>query len=131
SAPRPVRADLFLQPRGVARLDGVPDARLELHAVEPVDLLQARRGGDVDLREVRADDVDAHEDEAAGLQRPADGFADLALARPRPGSRHFTPGPPPCGRGRPSPPGGPRLRAPAGSPSIRMMRLSPCRTSGM
>src|SRR5688572_10259328 len=50
--------------RRVACLDRVPDARGEVDPVEAVDLLDARRRGDVDLGEVLADHVDADEDEA-------------------------------------------------------------------
>src|SRR5258706_1428659 len=63
-----------------AALDGVPDVALERDAVEAVDLLQAGRRGDVDLRQIVADHVDADENQAALGQRRADDLADLALA---------------------------------------------------
>src|SRR3546814_5281850 len=63
-----------------AALDRVPDPRLQLHPVEAVDLLEAGRRGDVDLGQMRADHVDADEDQAALLQGRADRLADLALA---------------------------------------------------
>ncbi len=49
----------------IADLDAIPDLRLQRHAVEAVDLLQAGRRGDVDLGELVADHVDADEDQAA------------------------------------------------------------------
>ncbi len=63
------------------RLDGVPDAGLEADVVEAVNLLQPRRRGDVNFRQVAADHVDADEDQAPLLQGRADGLADLAVAR--------------------------------------------------
>ena len=65
---------------GEASLDGVPDLRLEADAVEAVDLLDAGRRGDVDLGEIVADHVDAHEDQATAAQGRADGLADLPVA---------------------------------------------------
>ena len=96
-------------------------------AAEALHLADARRRGDVDLGQIIADHVDADEDEAAALQLRADRLADLALAlRQLVGSGR----PPTCMLERASPSAGTRLMAPASSPSIRMMRLSPLRTSG-
>src|SRR3546814_14107275 len=51
--------------RSELRLDGVPQHRRHVDAVEARQLLDAGRRGDVDLREVGADDVDADEHMAA------------------------------------------------------------------
>src|SRR3954454_13224657 len=61
--------------------DRVPDLRLDIDAVETVDLLNAGWRGDVDLGQVIADHVDADEDQSAFLQCRADRLADVALAR--------------------------------------------------
>src|SRR5262245_10081286 len=67
-------------PAGEALLDRVPDLGFDLAAIETVDLLDAGRRGDVDLGEIVADHVDAHEDEAAfGESRPDRG-TDVAVA---------------------------------------------------
>src|SRR5512139_3872988 len=50
-------------------------------AGEAAELLDAGRARDVDLGEVLADDVEADEDEAVGLEARADGADELALAR--------------------------------------------------
>jgi hypothetical protein len=68
------------------RLDLVPDRLLDLDAVEARNFLQAGRRGHVDLGEVVADHVDAHEEQAPLSQIGADGGADVMLAR---GERAF------------------------------------------
>src|SRR5690606_19162302 len=62
-------------------LDRVPDHRGDVGAAEALDLADAGGGGDVDLGEVVADDVDADKDHVELLEARADGCADLALAR--------------------------------------------------
>ena len=48
-------------------LDGVPDLRFQVDAVEAVDLLKAGGRRDIDLGEIAADDVDADENQSARL----------------------------------------------------------------
>ena len=48
-------------------LDGVPDLRFQVDAVEAVDLLKAGGRRDIDLGEIAADDVDADENQPARL----------------------------------------------------------------
>src|SRR5689334_15375027 len=54
--------------------------RLEAHAVEAVDLLDAGRARDVDLGQVVADDVEADEVESGGAQARTYAVADAPLA---------------------------------------------------
>src|SRR3546814_16612800 len=62
--------------RSELRLDGVPQHRRHVDAVEARQLLDAGRRGDVDLSEVVADDVDADEPLAALPQLRAARLAD-------------------------------------------------------
>src|SRR3546814_15987727 len=66
--------------RSELRLDGVPQHRRHVDAVEARQLLDAGRRGDVDLSEVVADDVDADEHLAALPQLRADRLAALVVA---------------------------------------------------
>ena len=52
------------------------------------------------------------------------------ISRSRADSAHFSGRPPTCMLERASPAAGTRFTTPTGSPSTRMMRLSPCRTAG-
>src|SRR5438477_6405666 len=65
---------------GEARLDRIPNPRCDLDAVEPRDLLDAGRGGDVDLRQPVADHVDPDKNQPLSAQRRPDSGADLAVA---------------------------------------------------
>ena len=110
------------------RFDRVPDQRGDVGAAEAFDLLDAGGRGDVDLGHIVADHVDAGENQPALLQFRADGGADRPV-RARVSSV-ASGRPPTCMLERASPAAGTRLMAPANSPSTRMMRLSPWRTSG-
>ncbi len=97
-------------------------------AAEALHFPDAGGRGDVDLRQIVADHVDAGEDQAALFQFRAERRADLSFSRSES-----------VGRFRPAADmhvgarlalAGTRLIAPANSPSTRMMRLSPLRTSG-
>src|SRR6516225_10267019 len=57
----------------------VPDLWRDLHTVEPRDLLNAGRRGDVDLGQPVADHVDADKDQPLGAQGRSDRSADLAV----------------------------------------------------
>jgi hypothetical protein len=61
-------------------LEPVDDGGLELRAFEAVDLAEAGGGGDVDLRELIADDVEVDEREAAVATVGSDARADLTVA---------------------------------------------------
>ena len=65
---------------GEPRLDRVPNLRRDLDAVEPRDLLNAGRRGDVDLGQPIADHVDPDKDQALIAQGRPDRRADLAVA---------------------------------------------------
>src|SRR5439155_24911336 len=67
-------------PRPEPRLDRVPDRLFQLLAVEPVDLLDARWRGHVDLGEEFADHIDADEDQPLVLEHGTERPADLARA---------------------------------------------------
>src|SRR5690606_22336872 len=73
------------RPRGAplpaTAFDRVPDQHRNVGAAEALDLADAGGGGDVDLGEIVADDVDADEDHVPRLEGRGDGGADLALAR--------------------------------------------------
>src|SRR5882672_4114361 len=88
-ATRSFRARGVAARRAVTRLDAIPDLGLQRHPVEPVDLLQAGRRGDVDLGEPVADHVDADEDHAEPRQFRSDGVADLAVALAELGLHRF------------------------------------------
>src|SRR4051812_12458663 len=66
--------------RGALGLDGIPDLRSHVGAVETLDRADARRRRHVDLGEVAVDHVDADEQQAALAQRRAERGADLTLA---------------------------------------------------
>src|SRR5208282_6292867 len=66
---------------GKPGFDRIPDLRRDLDALEPRDLLDAGRRGDVDLRQPVADHVDADKDEPLGTQGRPDRSTDLAVAR--------------------------------------------------
>ena len=59
--------------------DPVPDHSRDVDPVEPFQFLDTRGRGHVDLRQVSADHVDAHEDLALFLQKRADGRTDLLI----------------------------------------------------
>src|SRR5437868_9902583 len=63
------------------RLDAVPHHLGDVRAADVLHRADAGRRGDVDLGEVVADYVDAHENEAALAQVRPEPRADLALAR--------------------------------------------------
>ena len=62
------------------RLDRIPDQRRDVGAAELLHLADAGGRGDVDLRQVRPDDVDAGEQQAAPLQLRPEPRADLLVA---------------------------------------------------
>src|SRR6516162_4491731 len=64
----------------------VPDLWRDLHPVEPRDLLDAGRRGDVDLGQPVADHIDADKDQPLGTQGRPDRRADLAVAGAQRGS---------------------------------------------
>src|ERR1700680_1839752 len=68
-----------------ARLDRVPDPRCNLDAVEPRDLLDAGRGGDVDLGQPVADYVDPDKNQPLRAQCRPNRRADFAVAGGQPG----------------------------------------------
>ncbi len=59
----------------------IPDERRDIGSAKASNFPDASRRGDVDLREVVSDHVDAYENEAAPLEFRTDGVADLALPR--------------------------------------------------
>src|SRR6516164_7734353 len=65
---------------GEPRFDRVPDLRGNIDPVEPRDLLNASRRGDIDLGQPIADHVDPDKDETLPAQRRPDRVADLAVA---------------------------------------------------
>src|ERR1700751_808604 len=65
---------------GQPGFDSVPYLRRDLYTVEPRDLLDSGRRGDVDLGQPVADYVDANKDEPLGAQGRSDRGADLTVA---------------------------------------------------
>src|SRR5579872_5031730 len=76
----PHATSLALQLRD-PRLDEIDHLRLEVHAIEAIDLLHSRRTRHVHLGEVIADDVEADEVEPVVLQPRPQHAADLSIAR--------------------------------------------------
>src|SRR5579875_2567228 len=63
------------------RLDEIDHARLKIYVVQPIDLLHAGRTGDVHLRQVIADHIEADEVEPVALEPRLQNPTDFAIAR--------------------------------------------------